>query len=37
MNIIINGIKWTIRKNKFSNTISLYKNNCFFDRFNNWR
>lgn len=35
MTIFINGIKWTIRKNKFSNTITLYKNNCFCDRFNN--
>lgn len=37
MNIFINGIKWTIRKNRFSNTISLYKNNCFFDRFEDRR
>lgn len=37
MTIFINGIKWTLRKNKFSHTISIYKNNCFFDRFDSWR
>jgi len=34
MNIYINNIKFTLRKNKFNNTISLYKNNLFLD---NWR
>lgn len=31
MHIYINNIKFTLRKNKFSNTISLYKNNLFID------
>lgn len=31
MNIYINNIKFTLRKNKMNSTISLYKNNLFLD------
>lgn len=34
MDIYINNIKFTLRKNKINNTISLYKNNLFL---NYWR
>ena len=31
MSIYINNVKYTIRKNKYNNTVSLYKNNIFVD------